>query len=59
VNTKYISIKIEPKGRMPAAGMMKLGSAYQEDRGMGLGDGKNERRVIRQAKVILDRNSQL
>jgi hypothetical protein len=36
VKTKYISMKIEPKGRIPAAGMMKLGSAYQAARGIGL-----------------------
>ena len=33
---KYISMKMDPKGNTPAAGMMKLGSAYHGARGMGL-----------------------
>lgn len=33
---KYISIKIEPKGKIPVTGMMKEGSAYQGARGIGL-----------------------
>jgi len=37
VNKKYISMKMEPKGRMPAAGMTNVGSAYQGAMGMGLG----------------------
>jgi hypothetical protein len=37
---KYISMKIDPKGRIPAIGMMKEGSAYQEATGIGLGVNK-------------------
>ena len=44
VNTKYISMKMDPKGRMPAAGMMKLGSAYHAASGMGLRIKRRERR---------------
>ena len=32
---KYISMKMEPKGRMPVAAMITLGLVYQGPRGMG------------------------
>ena len=33
---KYISMKIDPKGRMPATGMRMLGSPYHAAAGIGL-----------------------
>lgn len=34
---KYISIKIEPNGKIPDTGIIKLGSAYHGATGIGLG----------------------
>ena len=36
MNIKYISIKIEPNGNRPAAGMTKEGEENQGDTGIGL-----------------------
>jgi hypothetical protein len=36
VNTKYISMKMEPKGRMPDIGMMKAGATNHGADGIGL-----------------------
>jgi hypothetical protein len=36
VNTKYISIKIDPKGRIPEMGIMKAGVTNHGDGGIGL-----------------------
>jgi hypothetical protein len=36
VKMKYISMKIDPKGRIPEIGMMKNGEAYQGAAGIGL-----------------------
>lgn len=44
---KYISMKIDPKGRIPEIGMMKNGEAYQGAAGIGL----RRDRGCRQEKV--------
>jgi hypothetical protein len=36
VKMKYISMKIEPKGKMPDAGMTNKGLQYHVDGGIGL-----------------------
>jgi hypothetical protein len=40
VNTKYISMKIDPKGRTPESGIMNAGATNHGALGIGLHDNK-------------------
>jgi hypothetical protein len=59
VNTKYISINIEPKGSRPPARIITSGSKYHCFSGIGLGIGFTEQLISGHLSVIKGNNKKL